>query len=335
MYFLYFCSMSATRKAKQFLVAFIKLLIVGGAFYFIYDRLAHNDKLDWGRLTETLSAGNAGWLIFGILALTFLNRFLEIVKWQNLVSYLHPISLGKSAAQVLAAVTAALFTPNGIGEYAAKTMYFKKAEAGEIVFLNLVCNGIQLIIAVLAGIAGLLFFNYTYPAGSGNLAIAVTAGILIVAIALFSARKITIKGYSIKRLGEKLNHIPKNIHRKNILLAIGRYLCIAHQYYLLFLLFGVQLPYPIMIGTIAATYFLGSSLPSFQFLDFAVKGSVAISFFGILGVNEWIVVFITTLIWLLNTVVPVTIGSYFVFTFKPEKTTEEITAASHQGQQAG
>lgn len=330
MYFLYFCSMSATRKAKQFLVAIIKLLIVGGAFYFIYDRLAHNDKLDWGHLADTLDSKHAVWLVFGIVTLTFLNRFLEILKWQNLVSFFHPISLGKSAAQVLAAVTVALFTPNGIGEYAAKAMYFKKEETGEIVFLNLLCNGIQLIIAVLAGIAGLLYFNYNYPSASGNLAMAIVAGLVILTILLFSARKITIKGYSLKRLGEKLNDIPKNIHRKNIVLAIGRYLCIAHQYYLLFLLFDIQLSYPILISTIAATYFLGSSLPSFQFLDFAVKGSVAVFFFGILGVNEWVVVFTATLIWLLNTVLPVTIGSYFVFTFKSGRNTEAVSTSLHQ-----
>ncbi len=63
-------------------------------------------------------------------------------------------------------------------------------------------------------------------------------------------------------------------------------------------------------------YFLASSLPTFQFLDFAVKGSVAVFFFGILGVNEWIVVFISTLMWFLNVVLPVAIGSYFVLKFK-------------------
>lgn len=320
--------MSANRKAKQFLVAIIKVLIVGGAFYFIYDRLANNDSLDWNLFTQSLSNKNAMWIVFLVLTLTFMNRFLEIVKWQNLVSYIKPISVGKSAAQVLAAVTAALFTPNGIGEYAAKAIYFKKSEVSEVIFLNLICNGIQLIIAVLAGITGLLFFNYNYPAVSGTLAISIVLGLAALIIILFTARKITIKGYSLGRLGEKLNHISKKIHRKNLILAIGRYLCIVHQYYLLFLLFNVQLPYFIMISTIAATYFLGSSLPSFQFLDFAVKGSVAVFFFGILGVNELVVVFIATLIWLLNTVLPVAIGSYFVFTFKSERNTPE-TVTSH------
>lgn len=324
MYFLYFCSMSATRKAKQFLVAFIKLLIVGGAFYFIYDRLAHNDRLDWNLLSETLKQKDS-YLIAGLLLLlTFLNRFLEIIKWKNLVSVLHTISLGRSTKEVLAAVTVALFTPNGIGEYAAKAMYYKKEEAGEIVFLNLICNGIQLIIAVLVGIAGLFYFNYNYPALSGSLALGILAAVVILTLLFFSARKITIKGYSLQRLGEKINAMPRSVHQKNMFLATLRYLTIMHQYYLLFLLFGISLPYPILMATIAATYFLGSSIPNLQFLDFAVKGSVAIFFFGALGVNEWIVVFTATLIWLLNTVLPVIAGSYFVFTFKTaEKPTSE------------
>ncbi|PZR18892.1 MAG: hypothetical protein DI539_15860 [Flavobacterium psychrophilum] len=324
MYFLYFCSMSATRKAKQFLVAFIKLLIVGGAFYFIYDRLAHNDRLDWNLLSETLKQKDS-YLIAGLLLLlTFLNRFLEIIKWKNLVSVLHTISLGRSTKEVLAAVTVALFTPNGIGEYAAKAMYYKKEEAAEIVFLNLICNGIQLIIAVLVGIAGLFYFNYNYPALSGSLALGILAAVVILTLLFFSARKITIKGYSLQRLGEKINAMPRSVHQKNMFLATLRYLTIMHQYYLLFLLFGISLPYPILMTTIAATYFLGSSIPNLQFLDFAVKGSVAIFFFGALGVNEWIVVFTATLIWLLNTVLPVIAGSYFVFTFKTaEKPTSE------------
>jgi hypothetical protein len=46
-------------------------------------------------------------------------------------------------------------------------------------------------------------------------------------------------------------------------------------------------------------------------LDFAIKG-VAIYFFGILGINEWIIVFISTLMWFLNVVLPVIMGSYYV-----------------------
>jgi hypothetical protein len=81
-----------------------------------------------------------------------------------------------------------------------------------------------------------------------------------------------------------------------------------------------------MISVIACVYFLGSSLPTFQFLDFAVKGSVAVYFFGILGVNEWIVVFASTLQWMLNIILPVTLGSYFVFRFKSSEDRKDLTS---------
>jgi hypothetical protein len=58
---------------------------------------------------------------------------------------------------------------------------------------------------------------------------------------------------------------------KNILLGICRYLVFSHQYYFLFLAFDVDLPYLILMSAVTSVYFLASSLPTFQFLDFAVK----------------------------------------------------------------
>ena len=297
-------------KAKQFLTFLIKLLIVGGAFYFIWDQLANNEKLDWNQFLELLDRKKSFWGILFILSFSFFNRFFEILKWQNLVQVIEKISLSKATEQVLSALTASIFTPNGIGEYGAKALYFEKKEAKKIVFLNLICNGIQMILTIIFGAVGLLILGY----GKWVLVISGIAFFLIVASFLF--KKITIKGYSLNRLFEKINEIPKPIHQKNIFLAVCRYLIFSHQYYFLFLAFDVDLPYWSLMASISSVYFLASSLPTFQFLDFAVKGSVAVYFFGNLGVNEWIVVFISTLIWFLNVVLPVLIGSFYVFKFK-------------------
>ena len=232
--------------------------------------------------------------------------------------------MGKATEQVMAALTAGIFTPNGIGEYAAKALYYKKSQAKDIIFLNLICNGVQLIIAVIIGLAGLVVFNLLYKVMPATLLLTLLGIITAVIILVFLSRKITLKGYSLQRIFEKVNAIPAIIHRRNMLLAIGRYMCLVHQHYFIFLAFGVELPYPVMISVIACVYFLGSSLPSFQMLDFAVRGSVAVYFFGVLGVNEWIVVLAATLQWLLNIVIPVAIGSYFVFRFKSERDNEVI-----------
>jgi hypothetical protein len=44
---------------------------------------------------------------------------------------------------------------------------------------------------------------------------------------------------------------------------------------------------------------------SFRFCD---KGVWLFISFGILGINEWIIVFISTLMWFLNVVLPVIVG---------------------------
>ena len=303
---------SIPHKAKQFGVFTIKLLIVTAAFYFIYDQLANNDQLDWQKFAALLQEKQSVIGILFLLSFSVANRFLEILKWQNLVAVIKSITIGEATKQVLGALTAGIFTPNGLGEYAGKAFYFEKLKTKKIIFLNLICNGIQMILTIIFGTIGLFILGYWKWA----------MGIILLScfllLASFLSKTIKIKGYSIEKLLEKINEIPKSIHQKNIGLAVCRYLVFSHQYYFLFLAFNVDLPYITMMATIATVYFLASSLPSFQFLDFAVKGSVAVFFFGKLGVNEWIVVFISTLMWFLNVVLPVVIGSYFVLKFKPK-----------------
>jgi hypothetical protein len=296
----------------------IKLTIVLLSFYFIYRELKSNDQLDWQKFFDILEGKQSVLGILFLLSMSVANRYLEILKWKNLVSYLKTISIGESTKQVLGALTAGIFTPNGLGEYAGKALYFDKKKTKKIIFLNLICNGIQMVLTIIFGTIGLLTLGYWKWA----------VGIIIlscfVLLTSFLSKKIKIKGYSIEKLVNKINEISKTIHRKNVLLAIGRYLVFSHQYYFLFLAFGVDLPYLTMMATIATVYFLASSLPSFQFLDFAVKGSVAIFFFEKLGVNEWIVVFVSTLMWFLNVVLPIVVGSYFVLKFKPKWNSSQL-----------
>lgn len=309
---------SISKKSKNFIILVVKILIVGGAFYFVYSQLTNNDKLDWKKFLKLLDKKKSFFGILFILSFSFFNRFFEILKWQNLAQVIQKISLGKATEQVLAALTASIFTPNGIGEYGAKALYFEKSKAKKVVFINLICNGIQMVLTIIFGFLGLLYFNYKFSVVSPNTFLLFLAISGITLIVLFALKKITIKGYSLDKLFKKINEIPKKIHQKNILLAIFRYLIFSHQYYFLFVAFDVNLPYFELMATITSVYFLASSLPTFQFLDFAVKGSVAVYFFGILGINEWIVVFITTLMWFLNVVIPILIGSFYVFNFKPK-----------------
>jgi hypothetical protein len=300
-----------SNKTKQYLTLIIKLVVVFGAFYFIYAKLANDDKLSWKQFVEILqNKFTIAWLVI-MLFFSVLNRFLEIIKWRNLVLVIEKISVYTATKQVLAGLTAGLFTPNGIGEYAGKALYFPKTETKRVLFLNLVCNGIQMILSVVFGLLGLLFLGYTTAFFS------IIIGSLLLMSFFSLTKNFNIKGYSIGLLIEKLKEIPTKIHQKNIFLAITRYLTFSHQYYFLFIIFGVKTDYFTLMATITAVYFMASCLPSFQFLDFVVKGSVAMYFFKELNVAEIVVLFISTFMWLLNVVIPVVIGSYFVLVYSP------------------
>jgi hypothetical protein len=314
--FYYFALMiSIPRKSKQFLIAVAKLLVVGFAFYFIDTRLADND---WETFSENLDANFSAVSIIILLVLAFANRFLEIVKWQNLVSCIMPISLYESAKQVLGSLTAGIFTPNGIGEYGAKALFYEKVYSRKIVFLNLICNGVQMVITIIFGTIGLIYFNYKFKIAGTKAILWILLGSGVILFLAFLFRKITVKGFSFEKFMRKIGEVPSNINRKNLFLALCRYLIFSHQYYFILLAFNVELPYLTLMATIFSIYFLASSLPTFQFIDFAVKGGVAIYFFGLLGINEWIPIFATTMIWLLNVVLPVMMGTYFVISFKPK-----------------
>ncbi|MEK6495324.1 hypothetical protein [Myroides odoratimimus] len=306
-------------KTKQYLVLLIKILVVSAAFYYIYNQLSNDETLDFHILGEVVSDPKNYLAIAALMFLTFSNRFVEILKWQNLSSLIKPVSVGQAAKQVLSALTLGIFTPNGIGEYAGKALYFEKKDAPRVIFLNMVCNGVQVIYAIVFGLMGLTILNQFHEIIPNTYLYIVYAVIAVVFTLLFSIRNFAIKGYSIQTILNLLNEIPKKKHRKNLFLALLRYASFTHQYVILYYLFGVDIPYFELLCTVSAIYLMASSLPNFQFLEFAVKGSIAMFIFTALDVNQWVVALVATLIWLLNIVLPISIGSYFVLTFKVKK----------------
>ena len=297
-------------KSKQILVQILKILIVTSAFYFVYNELKNNDKLEWEKFWIIFNKNQSILGIFFILMLSFFNRYFEILKWQNLAQIVQQISIGNATKQVLAALTLGVFTPVGVGEYAGKALYYDKTKTSEIVFLNLICNGIQMVATTIFGIIGMIFLGY-YLWSIGIIAV-----LTVVLFFIYLTKNAKIKGYTIQDFILKINSIPTKIHQKNILLGFARYMVFTHQYYFLLLAFDVKVSYILLISTITTVYFLASVIPSFQFLDFALKGSLAIYFFNVLGVNSWVIFFITALMWFLNVAIPVILGSFYVLTFK-------------------
>ena len=75
-------------KYKRSIFSLVKLLIVSGAFYFLYQKIASNENLPFEKFLEQVSMlFSKGFLVIIILLLfTDANWLLEIFKWKKLAS---------------------------------------------------------------------------------------------------------------------------------------------------------------------------------------------------------------------------------------------------------
>jgi len=300
----------------------IKLSIVVGAFYFIYNKLIENEQLrlsdflSFLKENDTFSTKN----ILFLIILSVFNWFFEILKWKTLVKTIKAISFKEALEQSLGGLTASLITPNRIGDYGAKAIYYSTSHRKRIVLLNLLGNMSQMTITTIFGVIGLIVFinKYQIEVDYFKFARFGTIIILLGVFAFFGAKqsKFNIKGYSVSKLLEFIKKIPFRTHLFNLSLSLIRYLIFSFQFYYLLMIFGVEVGYFKAMVVITSMYLLASLIPSITIFDVVVKGSVAVFLFGFVQVNELTILSITTLMWLLNFAIPSIFGSYFVLNFK-------------------
>ena len=315
---------SIPHKAKQFLVLSIKLLIVCMAFYYIYWHFQENNRMNWPIISYYFSWKTALVLII----LSILNWLLEILKWQNLVGSFKKISFLEASKQSLGSLTASIFTPNRIGEYGAKILYFPKEEAKKVLFLNFINNSSQMLVTCFFGIFGLVISTLTIKSNNASswfsfklktIHFFILIALIILSILMIKYRKIELYGFSLQKSIKKIKKVPSYLWRTNFQLAAMRYLLFSHQFYFLLVTFNCDIDYSTALATIFIMYLLASIIPSIQFIDVAIKGSVALYLFSFLGIENTKVITITSLMWVFNLVIPVLIGVYFVLRFKPQK----------------
>ncbi len=312
-------------KSKQFFIAIIKLSIIVGAGYYIYNRLTKNSDLSFSDFSSFLTQNDVFSVknVSFLLILTIFNWFFEILKWKYLIHFIKKISFFEALEQSLGGLTASLITPNRIGDYGAKAIYYARTERKKVVLLNLLGNMNQMAVTTIIGLIGLAIFYSKYDLDIDFKHVSRFL-ILIVVIGVFSffglkQSKLRLKGNSIEQLTVFIKNIPRKTHILNFSLSFFRYCIFSYQFYFLLLIFGVSIDYKTAIIAISSMYFLASIVPSLAVFDVLIKTSAAVFLFGILGVDELTILSISTLMWLLNFILPSIFGSYFVLNFKLPK----------------
>ncbi len=208
-------------KTKHFFWLILKLTIVIACAYFIYLRLTTNSSFSSSQLWETLGLQNLLSFknVLFLFGFSLANWLLEIKKWQALVFSIESISFFEATKQSLSSLTTSLITPNRIGEYGAKILYFKPTIRSKILLLNLFGNLSQLLAILVFGSLGFIYLNSaTNRFGNYQYSLYISFGIIIlVGISYFYlvTKQPLYKGKTFKDLTFFIKEIPKRILLNN------------------------------------------------------------------------------------------------------------------------
>ncbi len=105
-----------------------------------------------------------------LLVLMLLNWTLEALKWRLLMLPVQKVSVFTACKAVFSGLSFSMFIPTAAGEYAGRTLYMHEGNRLRSVSLNVIGSIGQLLVTLVAGIAGLWYLKKELlsPVAGGN-----------------------------------------------------------------------------------------------------------------------------------------------------------------------
>jgi hypothetical protein len=261
-------------------------------------------------ILNTFSVQKATLVCLVLLVLSILNWLGEIKKWQVLVG---SISFFEASKETLIAHSLSLFTPNKIGEYGGKILFYAKTKRTEIVGLTSLGHLSQLFATLVFGSFGLLLL-FSQIDVMTMFSIKWTWAFLIIPL-IFLVKPIRIQ---IKKIINVLNNVKTGKKFQVISLSFFRYLIFSHQFCFLLWFFEINISYMQGFGAISIVYVVASVIPVFALADAILKGSVALTIFSFIGFAEPSILVIVFFMWMSNVMLPAFLGYVWMLKWQPK-----------------
>ena len=306
-------------KAKQYLLVALKLIILVGMALFLYQKLWVDNGENLGQMWRFIKSELPLFLIPIWFILSLLNWALEARKWQLLTATTQPVSYTLAWRQSYASLAASLLTPQRVGEYGAKALFFPPDKRKRILWLTFVGNFAQLTVTTVVGIPALIWMaiSFDLPISTLNLILLFVVLLLLICFAyLIRKRQLLFQGLSLSALWKKTASLPKEILWWVTIHSVLRYSIFSGLFVWMLIGFGAENDPSLLYGVCFAYYLLSSVTPMLFVLDVVVKSGIAIALFSLAGVPELISLSAVLLGWILNFGIPAIIGSTIIANHK-------------------
>ena len=313
-------------KCKSFLSLSLvfKLLITAGAYGYIYYHIdsSLSESESFSLISPWTQKKTTALTITFILMI--FNWLMESIKWKNLLHSVENISITQSIKSVLVGITCSIFTPYRIGEYFGRPILITKEKRSEAIVANFIGSLSQNIVTFGLGILGItqLIINHseqTLPINSRIIVLVALFGLSLLLLIFYFSPKLLIRLIKIVpssgKLVKKLEFVKKYTKREllNILLlSFIRYVVFFSQYYLLLLLFDIDIRLIDAFSAISLSYVFLFSIPGIPIVDIGIRGSLALFFLGMYSANDIAIISASSTLWIINLAIPSIAGSYFL-----------------------
>ena len=322
--------MAANKNIKLILNYVAGPLIMLLLFYSVVRQLRQQphwkDSLD-----DLLTAlrGRSQWKFYATFFFMGVNWSIESLKWQLALRPVQVVPFGRALKAILAGSCIASFTPNRVGEYLGRMLFVDEGKKLDSVTPSIICSLAQMLVTLVAGLAGIWFFYRMSPSGSWFTPVILkTAGIftgvsaIILSLIYFRFEPVLTRVNRWLEKRRKSFRIPQDypivLLFRVLILSVFRYLVFLIQYFLLFSLFGIALGGVQLFAGVSLMFVLMAIVPTLTFLtDLGFRWLAGIEVFRIFTSNIAGILAVSLGIWLINLIIPALIGSLLILRTKP------------------
>ena len=298
---------------KPYLRIFNTLLILAAYGYLVYRLTIFDDYSSFLSTFKTASV-DLWFTLVAALLLMPLNVVAEAGKWRLLLRKTEPMTIWGAQRQVYYGYVGAFITPYHAGDYPARAMLLKdKRNFSAAVGVGLVGSIALLVVELMFGIpATWLFISYNPNIPMQYFAIAFIVLVLMLSLLPHLVRYLSRrewKNTQMSQLSAALSHMSYPLFMKTIAWSMLRYGIWAIQLVLALHFCGVDMTWVQYMIAVPFYYMVVALFPSLPALNIAIRGSWSLIIFGVFSQNTVGIALAVVLIWFINTVLPMLIGS--------------------------
>ena len=304
-----------------------KVVLVLLFIFIIYKQVFDRDNVNSLIDELWMSIEKRPFFIVFVVLLMLVNLGLESLKWKVLVSKFEKTTFLNSFKTILVGVTTGIVTPAKLGEYFGRMLLLDSKNNWKAIWATFISSIAQNIATILFGIFGLTYFlRRFYDIESTIIDVSFYLGLTLVVVLLFLYYNIDLGLRIIRRLGlrkfaDKImskddsikQFVSSSILNKVLIFSMLRYLVFALQYYLLLVFFGVEGDVTAVFAAITVVYLIQTSIPLPPITNIFARGEIAILVFSHFTGNEIMILSSTFSLWIINLLIPATIGMFIIF----------------------